>query len=111
MQRNFIAQTGDPTNTGKGGDSVFGVMYGPQARFFDDELVPRLKHAKAGQIGMASAGAGLNASQFYVTLGGPLPSLDERRTLFGEVSEGLAVLEALNEAPVDAAGRPLQNIR
>eukprot|EP00878_Enallax_costatus_P019508 GHUV01020581.1.p2 GENE.GHUV01020581.1~~GHUV01020581.1.p2 ORF type:complete len:121 (+),score=17.64 GHUV01020581.1:32-364(+) len=60
---------------------------------------------------MASAGPGLNASQFYVTLSDSLDSLDERHTVFGAVSEGLDVLEALNEVPVDNAGRPLQNIR
>ncbi|KAF8068349.1 CYP59 [Scenedesmus sp. PABB004] len=111
VQRNFIAQTGDPSGTGKGGDSVFGLMYGGQARFFDDEITPKRKHEARGCVGMASAGPGLNASQFYITLGDALDSLDERHTLFGRVSEGLDVLEALNEAPVDGAGRPLQNIR
>lgn len=49
--------------------------------------------------------------QFYFTLGTDLSSLDERHTLFGQVSEGLDVLDAMNEAPVDVNGRPLQNIR
>lgn len=54
VQRNFIAQTGDPTNTGKGGESVYGVLYGEQARFFEDEIRPALKHKKKGMVGMAS---------------------------------------------------------
>lgn len=49
--------------------------------------------------------------QFYITLGSDLSSLDEKHTLFGQVSEGLEVLESVNEVPVDAQGRPLQNIR
>ena len=54
VQRNFLLQTGDPTNTGKGGDSIWGVLYGEQARFFDDEIKPQLKHKKRGMVGMAS---------------------------------------------------------
>lgn len=54
VQRNFIAQTGDPTNTGRGGESVYGLMYGEQARFFEDEIRPTLKHKRRGLVGMAS---------------------------------------------------------
>jgi peptidyl-prolyl cis-trans isomerase-like 4 len=54
VQRNFLLQTGDPTNAGKGGDSVWGVLYGEQARFFEDEIRPQLKHTKKGMVGMAS---------------------------------------------------------
>lgn len=54
VQQNFIAQTGDPTNTGRGGDSIWGVLYGEQARFFEDEIRPHLKHKKKGVVGMAS---------------------------------------------------------
>lgn len=49
--------------------------------------------------------------QFYITLGSDLSSLDEKHTLFGQVSEGLEVLESMNEVPVDTQGRPMQNIR
>jgi cyclophilin family peptidyl-prolyl cis-trans isomerase len=61
-------------------------MYGSQARFFDDEISAKRKHSKRGAVGMASAGPGLNASQFYITLGDALDSLDEKHTLFGQVS-------------------------
>jgi peptidyl-prolyl cis-trans isomerase-like 4 len=59
----------------------------------------------------SGAGENLNASQFYITTGDNLDSLDEKHTLFGEVAEGWDVLEAINDAPVDDNGRPLQNIR
>lgn len=111
VQRNFIAQTGDPTNTGKGGDSIYGILYGQQARFFPDEIRPHLKHTKIGLLGMASAGENMNASQFYITTGSDLISLDERHTIFGEVAEGFEVLEKINECACDREGRPLQNIR
>lgn len=53
----------------------------------------------------------MNGSQFYVTMGEDLHSLDEKHTIFGEVAEGLDVLEAIDAAPCDSDGRPLQNIR
>lgn len=87
------------------------VLFGAQARFFDDEIKPNLKHNRRGLVGMASGGKDLNASQFYITLGAECPSLDEKRTIFGAVGEGLEVLDAINEAFVDDAGRPYQNIR
>lgn len=86
-------------------------MYGSQARFFDDEISAKRKHTAKGTVGMASAGPGLNASQFYFTLSDSLDSLDEKHTVFGSVSEGLDVLDDMNEVPVDNEGRPLQNIR
>lgn len=54
VQRNFLVQTGDPTSTGKGGDSIHGLLYGAQARFFADEIKPFLKHKEKGLLGMAS---------------------------------------------------------
>jgi len=141
VQRDFIAQTGDPTGTGTGGQSVWGVLQQrrqererengsapqqPQQQprgFFRDELSPSLTHDRRGLLGMASSTKNANASQFYFTLGkGPFRSLDGRQTLFGEVAEGLEVLERLNEAPVDgamaaglaeggAATRPCRNVR
>lgn len=125
MQRDFIAQTGDPTGTGEGGQSVWGVLQQhrqqqqqkqqqrqqasgappppPPRGFFADELSPGLLHDRRGLVGMASSGKDANASQFYVTLGpGPYRSLDGARTLFGRVAEGQdGALARLNEAPVD----------
>lgn len=107
-----MAQAGDPLNTGKGGSSINGLLFGEQARFFDDEIRPRLKHSKRGIVGMASARPNQNGSEFYIQLSSfPLDSLDEKHTIFGEVSEGLELLERMNEAAVDAEGRPIQNIR
>jgi peptidyl-prolyl cis-trans isomerase-like 4 len=62
------------------------LLYGDQARFFEDELRPHLKHKKKGIVGMASAGKNLNASQFYITTGDALDSLDEKHTIFGQVT-------------------------
>ncbi|KAF2307660.1 hypothetical protein GH714_030661 [Hevea brasiliensis] len=66
--KDFIVQGGDPTGTGRGGESI----YGPK---FEDEIRPELKHTGAGIISMANAGPNTNGSQFFITLA-PTPSLD-----------------------------------
>eukprot|EP00249_Psilotum_nudum_P015471 c25343_g1_i1 orf=356-2314(-) len=111
VQKDFIAQTGDPMGTGSGGDSIYKFLYGDQARFFDDEIHPNLKHDKIGTVAMASGGENLNASQFYITTRASLDYLDGKHTVFGEVAEGLDTLMRINEAYVDEQGRPYKNIR
>ncbi|XP_050279386.1 peptidyl-prolyl cis-trans isomerase CYP59-like isoform X1 [Quercus robur] len=111
VQKDFTAQTGDPTGTGSGGDSIYKFLYGDQARFFNDEIHHDLKHSKTGTVAMASAGENLNASQFYFTLRDDLDYLDEKHTVFGEIAEGLDTLTRINEAYVDEKGRPFKNIR
>ena len=74
--------------------------------------VQSLLSKRAQQRGhIVGGGKGTNASQFYITTGQELDSLDGKHTVFGEVSEGLDVLQQIDEAFVDDAGRPLQNIR
>ncbi|XP_004252520.1 peptidyl-prolyl cis-trans isomerase CYP59-like [Solanum lycopersicum] len=114
VRKNFTMQTGDPTGTGSGGDSIYKFLYGSQARFFGDEIHPRLKHSKKGTVAMSSTGIGeknLNASQFYITLRDDLDSLDGQHTVFGEITEGFDTLNRINEAYVDDKGKPHQNIR
>ncbi|KAL9230832.1 hypothetical protein vseg_006130 [Gypsophila vaccaria] len=111
VQKDFTAQTGDPTGSGSSGDSIYKFIYGDQARFFKDEIHPDLKHLKMGTVAMASAGENLNASQFYITLRDDLDYLDEKHTVFGEVAEGHDTLLRINEAYVDDSGRPFKNIR
>ncbi|KAH3764850.1 peptidyl-prolyl cis-trans isomerase CYP59 [Pelomyxa schiedti] len=111
VQRNYLIQAGDPTGTGKGGSSVYGVVKGEQFRYFDDEIKPHLLHKKSGCVGMASRGPGTNASQFYITTGDNLTSLDEKHTLFGVVAEGMEVVMAINNVYTGKDGRPLQNVR
>ncbi|GJR11166.1 peptidyl-prolyl cis-trans isomerase CYP59 [Tanacetum coccineum] len=111
VQKDFTAQTGDPTGTGTGGDSIYKFLYGDQARFFGDEIHLDLKHTKMGTVAMANAGENLNASQFYITLRDDLDYLDGKKTVFGEVVEGLETLAKINEAYVDDTYRPYKNIR
>ncbi|KAH7435346.1 hypothetical protein KP509_06G061200 [Ceratopteris richardii] len=111
VQKDFLVQTGDPTGTGSGGDSIYKFLYGDQARFFNDEIHPNLKHDKVGIVAMASAGENLNASQFYITTRADLDYLDGKHTVFGLVAEGEEVLMKINEAFVDDKHRPFKNIR
>nr|XP_061806850.1 peptidyl-prolyl cis-trans isomerase-like 4 [Nerophis lumbriciformis] len=111
VQRDFIIQTGDPTGTGRGGESVYCKLYGDQARFFDSEKAPRIKHRKKGTVSMVNNGSDQHGSQFLITTGENLDYLDGMHTVFGEVSEGLDVLSKINETFVDTDFVPFQDIR
>ena len=111
VQRSFIAQTGDPTGTGQGGESIYRTVYGDQAKFFEAEKVPKIKHKQAGMISMVNDGNGFHGSQFLITLANNLDSLDGVHTVFGEVAEGMEVIMKINEAFCDKDNRPYQDIR
>uniref|UniRef100_A0A090X9X7 Peptidyl-prolyl cis-trans isomerase n=1 Tax=Ixodes ricinus TaxID=34613 RepID=A0A090X9X7_IXORI len=111
VEQNFIAQTGDPTGSGRGGESLFAKLYGEQARYFEAERKPRLKHLKLGTLSMVSSEDGLHGSQFILTLGENVDSLDGRHSVFGCVSEGAETLTRINSALCDGDARPYQDIR
>jgi peptidyl-prolyl cis-trans isomerase-like 1 len=87
----FILQSGDPTGTGRGGESVYGGA-------FEDETSRELKHTGAGILSMANAGPHTNRSQFFITLA-PAPSLDGKHTIFGRVCAGMEVVRKISLVP------------
>jgi peptidyl-prolyl cis-trans isomerase B (cyclophilin B) len=83
---NFMVQGGDPTGSGMGG---------PGYRF-EDEFDGNPNTHEAGSLSMANAGPGTNGSQFFICHG-PQPHLDGKHTVFGKVSNGQDVVDAITQ--------------
>lgn len=111
VEKDYIARTGDPTNTGRGGCCVHAKLPGLGHRYFKDEIHPKLKHSVRGTVGMANEKPNENGSQFYITLRKTVEPLDEKHTIFGRVAEGFDVLDKINDCMVDEKHAPYQNIR
>ncbi|CAI5964701.1 unnamed protein product [Closterium sp. NIES-65] len=100
--RNFMIQGGDPTGTGKGGQSAWG-------KAFQDEFDSRLGHSERGVLSMANSGPHSNGSQFFV-LFKSAPHLNYKHSVFGRVVGGLDTLAAMERSAVDDKDRPLHSV-
>ena len=92
---NFMAQGGDPSNTGAGGPGYQ----------FQDEIAASLQFDRAGLLAMANAGPNTNGSQFFITFA-ETPWLNGNHTIFGEVVEGMDVLFSISLRDPGAATSP-----
>jgi peptidyl-prolyl cis-trans isomerase A (cyclophilin A) len=92
---NFMIQGGDPLGVGTGGPGYQ----------FQDEIVPSLVFDKPGKLAMANAGPGTNGSQFFITVA-PTPWLNGHHTIFGQVTKGQDIADAISKAARDGSDRP-----
>ena len=97
-----MLQGGDPTGTGTGGTSIYGGK-------FEDEIVSSLVHDRKGVLSMANSGPGTNGSQFFICLA-PTPHLNGKHTVFGQVVDGLDVVDRIGAVKTGQGDRPLQDV-
>ncbi|CBZ53839.1 putative cyclophilin [Neospora caninum Liverpool] len=103
VAKDFCIQGGDPTGTGRGGESIFGGK-------FEDEIHPDLRHTGAGVISMANCGPDTNGSQFFICLA-PAPFLDGKHSIFGRVKKGMESVKKISTVQTTATDRPIYDIK
>lgn len=96
----FMIQGGDPAGTGMGG---------PGYQFEDEVPFDGPRFDKPGLLAMANAGPGTNGSQFFVTVMAT-PHLSGKHTIFGKVTEGYDVVEAISKTATGAQDRPSEDV-
>lgn len=99
--KSFMIQGGDPTGTGRGGESIWG-------KAFEDEFSPQVKFDRKGLLAMANAGPNTNRSQFFITVK-ETPWLNNRHTIFGEVTSGYEVVQKIENTQTGPDNKPVED--
>jgi cyclophilin family peptidyl-prolyl cis-trans isomerase len=94
----FMVQGGDPTGTGSGGPG-----YTSEDEINDRKVV-------RGALAMANAGPNTNGSQFFIVTADACPWLDGKHTVFGKVTDGMDVVDAISLVDTDASDRPREPV-
>ena len=96
--KDFMIQGGDPTGTGTGGPG-----YTFEDEFNQNKIV-------RGALAMANAGPGTNGSQFFIVTTDAAPWLDGKHTVFGRVTSGMDVVDAIADVETDARDKPREDV-
>lgn len=102
VMNDFMIQGGDPDGTGRGGESIWGSS-------FEDEFSPDYRNVR-GALSMANAGPGTNGSQFFIVQTTETPWLDGKHTVFGQVFEGMDVVDKIAAVDVDGNDKPKEPV-
>lgn len=98
--KDFMVQGGDPTGTGRGGQSIWGEP-------FEDECDRSVVFDRPGLLAMANAGANTNGSQFFITTAAA-PWLNMKHTIFGEVVSGYQTVKTIESMPTNSWDQPVE---
>jgi len=99
--KGFMIQCGDPTGTGRGGESLWGEN-------FEDEVRADVTFEKKGLLAMANSGPKTNGSQFFITTA-PTPWLNMKHTIFGEVISGYETVQKIENMSTGPGDKPLED--
>jgi cyclophilin family peptidyl-prolyl cis-trans isomerase len=99
VMKDFMIQGGDPQGTGTGGPGYT----------FEDEINDH--KVVRGALAMANAGPNTNGSQFFIVTVDAAPWLDGKHTVFGQVTDGMDVVDAIEGSETDARDRPVEEAR
>lgn len=97
--KDFMIQGGDPTGTGRGGESIYGAT-------FKDEFKPNVIFDKPGILAMANRGPNTNGSQFFITVR-PVSHLNGGYTIFGKVVKGFNIVKKIEATITGFQDKPL----
>lgn len=102
VMKDFMIQTGDPTGTGRGGESANGADFADE---FNSHKID------VGTVAMANRGPNTNSSQFFIVTEKAQPLLDGKHTAFGKVVAGMDVVRAIAAVPVGANDKPVTDVK